>query len=59
MEYGNCYRSGLAGTMTTIIEEPPPGEAHTILVTAETASGEGSLGRDSDGVERVNAHPCP
>ncbi len=59
IEYGACYRSGLEGTQTAIVEDPPAGEAYTYLVTVVTASGEGSLGRDSDNVERPNAHPCP
>lgn len=58
VEYGSCYRHGLFGIRTAILEDPPAGEAYTYLVTVETASGEGSLGADSDGIERVNAHPC-
>ena len=52
-------RNGLAGTQTTILEDPDAGEAYTYLVTVETAAGEHTLGADSDGVERLNGHPCP
>ncbi len=37
---------------------PPSGQAFYYLVTAENRFGEGSLGFDSGGLERVNDAPC-
>ena len=41
VEYGTCYRNGLAGTQTVVLENPPSGEAFTYLVTAVTVAGKG------------------
>jgi hypothetical protein len=38
--------------------EPAVGETVFFLVTPDTGLAEGSLGRDSNGVERPNEHPC-
>jgi len=39
--------------------DPGAGEASFVLVSAVDSGNEGSLGTDSEGVERANAHPCP
>jgi hypothetical protein len=36
-----------------------PGQAVFYLVTGNGATGESSLGTDSNGVPRTNTHPCP
>ncbi|MEW5806236.1 MAG: VCBS repeat-containing protein [Acidobacteriota bacterium] len=38
---------------------PPPAELVFYLVSGNRGGTEGSLGRDSSGAERPNAHPCP
>jgi hypothetical protein len=38
---------------------PPEGQVRFDLITGVAAGAEGSLGRNSDGVERSNANPCP
>ena len=40
-------------------DDPPPRKVTFSLVTGTTNGVEGSLGRDSAGVERPNANPCP
>jgi hypothetical protein len=36
-----------------------PGQGVFYLVTGNGATGEGSLGTDSNGIPRANTHPCP
>jgi hypothetical protein len=38
---------------------PPLGEAVFYLVSSDNGMVEGSLGRNSAGVERTNDNPCP
>jgi ribulose 1,5-bisphosphate synthetase/thiazole synthase len=40
-------------------DSPGTGGAWFYLVTARNALGEGSMGTNSAGVQRVNANPCP
>jgi uncharacterized delta-60 repeat protein len=58
-ELGTCHRSAVPTTWAAIAEDPPPGQAFTYLVTVRTATGGGTLGRDSDNVLRIHANPCP
>jgi len=59
ISYGKCFQQAAEGTVLVDVELPPPGGGFAYLVTAETAGGEGSLGRRSDGVERPNLRSCP
>jgi hypothetical protein len=58
-DYGSCFRSGLTATLTGVPNEPPPGDGFFYLITVELPTGEGSLGSDSDGVERPLVQSCP
>jgi len=44
VEYGSCSRSGIEGTEVAIPEDPPSSAVFTY--------------QNSEGVERVDAHPC-
>lgn len=64
--YGTCWASSVHRDAdlddhpdATDSDRPAPGSGYFYLVTAEMGFGEGSLGRNSSGVERLNAHPCP
>lgn len=60
INYGVCVRDAPGdASFLRDAETPQPGEGFTYLVTAEMATGEGSLGRRSDGAERPNLRPCP
>jgi hypothetical protein len=50
---------GLFQTQMADADVPPPGEGAFYLVSGMIGASEGSLGDDSDGVERPNANPCP
>ncbi len=64
--YGTCFASGVLRDAdldgrpdATDIAVPPVDDGYFYLVTAEMGFGEGSLGRDSAGVERINTGACP
>jgi hypothetical protein len=38
---------------------PPPGGVRFALVSGKQNGAEGSLGKDSAGIERPNTNPCP
>jgi hypothetical protein len=57
--YGSCLASGLPDTSTVDEATPAPGEGWFYLVTGSNPLGEGTAGRDSSGVERSPASPCP
>jgi Putative metal-binding motif len=50
---------GLSGASFLDAAVPAPGETAFVLVTGVVGGVESSLGTDSAGVLRVNAHPCP
>ncbi len=50
---------GLSSSSATEPVLPAVGQVEFLLVTGVAASGEGTLGDDSSGAERPNAHPCP
>jgi len=50
---------GLASTSATVPLVPGVGQVAFWLVTGVSAQGESSLGTDSQGIERLNANPCP
>jgi hypothetical protein len=58
-DYGTCYRNDILTTYTEIGEDPAVGNGYGYLVTAELSGGEGTLGDDSEGNERLNNYPCP
>ena len=58
LNYGTCAHDAPNGTVF-LADDPNPGEGLAILVTAETPTGEGGLGRSSGGVERPNLRSCP
>jgi len=58
INYGVCEHAA-GGTVYHDDDLPEPAEAYTYLVTAETATGEGSLGRTDTGLERPNLRSCP
>jgi hypothetical protein len=49
----------LASSTVTDATTPGMGVTAFYLVTGESDSGEGTLGRRSDGTDRPNDHPCP
>ena len=59
INYGVCEHLATHGLAFFDDELPPAGTAFTYLVTADVASGEGSLGRSSAGELRPNLRPCP
>jgi hypothetical protein len=50
---------GLASTSVTVPLVPGVGQVAFWLVTGVSAQGESSLGTDSQGLQRLNANPCP
>ena len=58
LNYGTCAHHAPDGTVF-LAGDLNPGDGFAILVTAEMPTGEGGLGRDSDGVERPNLRSCP
>jgi hypothetical protein len=59
MNFGICAHDTAEGTSMVDSDTPAAGTGFTYLVTAVTATGEGGLGRRSDGTERPNLRPCP
>jgi len=60
LDNGGCLQSSGPGTGYTDPEEPAAAEGFFYLVAASNRlAEEGTLGFDSDGVERGNATPCP
>ena len=58
--YGSCEQHGLTSASTTDGSLPPADDGFFYLVTARNRLlEEGTKGRDSDGLERANAAPCP
>jgi hypothetical protein len=55
---GAAKACGVAGTQTMSGPDPAVGEGFFYLVTGTTGTVEGSLGNDSAGRPRPNAHPC-
>lgn len=55
----DCLESGLTASTAGDTAEPPPGQAFAYAVTGENGAGEGTLGHDSDGVERFASLSCP
>jgi len=58
INYGTCDHDVVEGT-THVVDDPDPGEGFGYLVTADTATGEGKLGRAGNGLERPNLRFCP
>ena len=61
-DYGSCVGAGLAAQSFDDDLVPPANVCHTYLVQPVSAAcGAGSLGRGSNGAERVNLSPyaCP
>ncbi len=54
-----CRRSGATATFGIDHDLPVPGDGFFYLVARIAAGVEGSLGRDSAGIERSIASPCP
>jgi hypothetical protein len=50
---------GLADVSSFDVSDPPVGKAAFFLVSGIHLGVEGSLGKNSAGVERVNTNPCP
>jgi len=50
---------GLTAAWYADATAPPAGQVRFYLISGVSAGVEGSLGRDSAGVERVNSNPCP
>jgi hypothetical protein len=57
-DYGSCIQPDLLLNGTTDVAVPPSGEAWFYLVAGENLEGEGSLGSDSDGTQRVSGEAC-
>ncbi len=56
--YGSCFSNGLSSSTATDNSPTAPGTAWFYIVTGVNGSGEGTMGTDSDSVERNNANPC-
>jgi hypothetical protein len=54
-----CLEFVNAGTATTHLDEPNPGQLFCYLVAAVNACGEGSLGHGPAGVPRIPTDVCP
>ena len=57
-DYGECYRSGLSVPEVVIGESPAPEECLFFVLGVVDLFGEGSVGADSNGAERVIDQPC-
>jgi hypothetical protein len=59
-DYGTCFAANVPWNSSFIFdtEVPPSGTVWTYLVTGISAAGEGTLGLDSFGNERVNNNSC-
>ncbi|MCP3979171.1 MAG: S8 family serine peptidase [bacterium] len=57
--YGSCYRSGLTGTQSGIVEDPPLGQTYFYLITAEIPEVQEFTGTDGKGQPRPPVQPCP
>jgi hypothetical protein len=58
--YGICTFPHVAATSVTDAALPPAADGYFYLVTAvNRIAEEGTKGKDSAGVQRANAHPCP
>ncbi len=55
----DCLQSGVTASTAGDTDVPLPGQAFAYAVTGENGSGEGTLGYDSDGVERAANLSCP
>lgn len=58
-DYGSCHIGDIIGNDAADPTTPPGGQIHWYLVTGENFVVEGSLGENSDRVERPNLSPCP
>lgn len=58
VNYGVCVHDVTDPPLFRDLEEPAPGEVFLYLGTAVMPSGEGGLGRLSDGTPRPNLRPC-
>jgi len=59
INFGVCVHLSTEATVFFDDDLPAGGEGFAYLVTADVATGEGSLGRRSDGGERPNLRACP
>ena len=58
--YGDCIGPGLTQTQVLLGDtDPAVGDGFFYLVTAFSVLGEGTLGFDGGGTERVITNPCP
>lgn len=57
-DYGDCFLPDIASPAGVDVSNPVSGSVHFYLVTAEDATGEGTLGNASNGLERPNLFPC-
>lgn len=58
--YGSCQQSSVPNNSSQDSSEPPAGSVWFYLVTGRNAVGEeGTMGNDSQGIERGNFNPCP
>lgn len=57
--YGSCLLNAMVATTANDTMVPPPGLANFYLVTAESQTGEGSMGTARNGLPRPNLTPCP
>ncbi len=58
-DYGSCHIGDVIGNDAADRSTPPAGQLHWYLVTGEDFFVEGSLGENSEQVERPNLSPCP
>jgi hypothetical protein len=56
--YGSCLLADIAATTAEDPTLPPFGSGWFYLITGENPLGEGSLGVDSNGIERSSSAPC-
>lgn len=57
--YGPCLLNALVARTATDSTVPPVGMGYFYLVTAESQTGEGTMGTASNGLVRPNLTPCP
>jgi hypothetical protein len=58
-DYGSCFVGEIIGYDVADPTIPPDGNVHWYLVTGENFVTEGSLGENSDEMERPNLLACP